>query len=136
MPTKKKPNPKKRRGPKTTPERSKELRERKKKFIAKYGEEGQPITPRSAILCAVVRELKRASEKKPLTKEALLDVCGNEFPKRKREGMSRYIGNLVPTRLRTERKLYVWKKRLEDGRMGYWIEGDGRTEQPVAAAAA
>lgn len=92
------------------------------------------------VLRTVVDELKHAGKNpdkpKPMTKEDLLKVLTKQFSDRTGEKMMTYINNMVPTGLRNEYGIHVWKlKDKKDEPTGYFIVGDGKKPQPKAAKA-
>lgn len=90
-----------------------------------------PITDRGpGVSRFIVEQLQKASQSKPLTKAVLLERMKLEFPDRDATRMATTINNHIPSRLRTDRHIHVWKMRMKDDSTGYWIEGDGSTPQP------
>lgn len=104
-----------------------------KKFYAKNP---RPV-PEKGVLATVVAELKAAgkgSKPKPVTKEQIVDVLAAKFEDRDPVKMATNLNNILPTGLRIEYGLHVWKQKLTDDKgnvsTGYYIHGDGRTPQP------
>lgn len=69
--------------------------------------------------------LMAASEKKPITKEAVVAELKKEFPDRDVAKLAVTVSNQIPSRLRIVRGLHVWRSE-----QGYWIPGDGSKPQP------
>lgn len=93
------------------------------------------------VMRTVIKELKHAGKNpdkpKPITKDDLLGVLTKEFKDRTPEKMMTYLNNLVPTGLRNEYGIHVWKAKGDKGeKTGYYIVGDGDKPQPKAPKAA
>jgi hypothetical protein len=79
----------------------------------------------------IVEELKAAGKaKKPISLDALHAKLAKEFDDRDSDALKTTLRNQVPSRLRIVRGIHVWSTRDKDGTK-YWIEGEGKTEQPA-----
>ena len=77
---------------------------------------GGPKGP--GVIGTIVGMLTKASEKKPVTKEQILDNLVETFPDRDRESMARTINVQIPNRIQNEKKLTVHKNDKKPA--GYW----------------
>lgn len=81
----------------------------------------------------VVDELKAAGKgAKPngLTKPEIVKLLAAKFPDRQASKMETTVSNLVPTRLRDNFAIHVWRIKRQDGSSAYYIPGDGSKPQP------
>ena len=104
-----------------------------------YGKEGsQPISDRGpGVTKAVVRELKahgKGAKPVGITKQELLRILKDEFRDRDPVKMLVTISNLIPSRLRDERGLHVWRVARENGEIAYHLRPDNKP-QPADEAA-
>lgn len=96
-----------------------------------YAKNPRPV-PEKGVLATVVAELKAAgkgAKPKPVTKDQIVDVLFATFPDRTKQKMATNLNNILPTGLRIEYGIHVWKAKVGDS-TGYYIVGDGRTPQP------
>lgn len=97
----------------------------------------KPITDKGpGVLLRIVKELKAATADKPITKEKLLGILSRAFSDRQTAKMETYMNNMLPTGLRDEYGIHTWRTKQPSEHMAYWIEGDGKTPQPVEAKVA
>lgn len=68
---------------------------------------------RPGVLAVMVRCLRAASEKHPVTKESVLDVLCNEFPDRDRNKMKATLAMQMPAGLRYEKKIVLASADVE-----------------------
>lgn len=80
---------------------------------------GGPKGP--GVIGTIVSMLTKATEKKPVTKENILDKLVETFPDRDRESMARTINVQIPNRIQNEKKLTVHKNEKKPA--GYWATG-------------
>lgn len=109
-----------------------EYERRERVWKEKWGETGQPVSDRGAgVTKVIIREL-RAAGKGPrpagITKEGILEVLKAEFPDRDPLKMIVTVGNQVPTRLRDERFLNVWKVDGDDRKARYFLRSDNKPQ--------
>lgn len=71
------------------------------------------------VIAFIIKILSKATERKPITKEAMLDQLAEQFPDRERDGMKVTINAQVPGRLKSEKKLDIRKNDKTPA--GYWI---------------
>jgi hypothetical protein len=88
------------------------------------------------IAATVIEILKKASERKPLTKDQIHEALVKAFPDRDPDKMLTSVNNLVPTRLKLVRNINVWKSKKKDTEgkpyTSFWIPGEGDEIQPKA----
>ncbi len=127
--------------PAKEPAKPKEKKEKKAKLtwaekIAKWKKTPATLGTKGAgVFSTVLAELKAAGKGKkptPITKEHIVGVLKEKFPDRDVEKMATSVNNLVPSRFGYKWGIHVWSDKMEDGRKGYYVVGDGKTPQPDA----
>jgi len=77
-----------------------------------------PKTPKApGVIASIAEFLKKATGKKPISKDALCEKLAERFPERDPDSMMRTINVQVPNRLKSDKGLVVKKNDK-----GYWIE--------------
>lgn len=79
------------------------------------------LSKRHSIVQVVIRELRRATEASPVTRDELLGVLRHEFPERDPRGMASNLHNLVPVRLREHYGLVVRRVLRPGLPVAYWL---------------
>lgn len=97
---------------------SKNAREKAAQGKAKKSIKKTKQTKKIGVIASIIEFLGAASEEKPLSKDRLLAKLAKRFPDRNPESMLRTINVQVPTRLRTDKNIFV--QRAEQG--GYFIK--------------
>jgi hypothetical protein len=83
---------------------------------------GRPKSGEPTILGRMLDLLKRASEKKPITKAQIHETLVEEFPERKPDSLKVYVASQVPTRLvKGIEGAKVESKETKEGSKGYWL---------------
>jgi hypothetical protein len=89
------------------------------------------------VIAETFKILKQAGkEKKPVTKEQILEVLKAKFRDREHNKLATTLNNNVPGRLKWMYGIHVWHDKNDDSTRTYYIDGDGRTPQPKGDKAA
>ena len=89
---------------------------KKKPVLKKPVKTKQKAPVRVGVIATIVTCLEKATKRKPITKEEILDVLVEKFPDRESDSMKRTIGLAVPYKLKKEKGLDVQKSDK-----GFWI---------------
>ena len=73
------------------------------------------------VIGSICEFLSKATEKKPLTKAAILDKLCERFPDRDRDSMSKTVGVQIPARMAKEKGVEINSKTTDEGK-GFWID--------------
>ncbi len=83
-----------------------------------------------AVTVEQLRAVGKTKIPKPVTKQQILAVLRKKYPDARAGSMETNLNNNVPGRLRWKYGIHVWRERLPDGKVGYYILGDGKKLQP------
>lgn len=121
------PKPKKKGDKKTAKRGSKKASDDEETETEAEEEESVPVKPKPAkkgpgkrgvgVIATIIEELRKASAKKPTTKEKILAVLVKKFPDRDPKAMKSTVSSQIPSGLRTEKGLVV-----QSNDKGIWLD--------------